>query len=156
MPKLLFILTSFYPLLRYYTFLNTLPLASISISLSMHSGDADLCVNAIKSSNASFLAQPFVTSLDTESGKEEVGQGWGSVSDIQSAMVLPTMQSATWRSMHYGNDSVQIEYDDPHFCSDCTYVVGVFGYMNTSYTLLVTTSANQVIRLTVSKHTSIS
>ena len=69
-------------------------------------------------------------------------------------MVLPTMQSATWRSMHYGNDSVQIEYDDPHFCSDCTYVVGVFGYMNTSYTILATTSFNQVVRLTVSKHRS--
>lgn len=124
----------------------------------MHSGDADLCVNAIKSNNASFLAQPFATSLDTESEKEEDGQGrgWGqgSLNDVQSAMVLPTMQSATWRSMHYGNDSVQIEYDDPHFCSDCTYVVGVFGYMNTSYTILVTTSANQVIRLTVSKHRS--
>ena len=129
---------------RYYTFINKISMASISISLSMHFGDADLCVSTYKSSNVS-------SSSGIVSGILKNGQGWGPVGDIESAMVLPTMQIATWRSMHYGNDSVQIEYDDPHFCSDCTYVVGVFGYMNSSYTILAVTSINQVIRLTVSE-----
>ena len=110
----------------------------------MHFGDADLCVSTYKSSNVS-------SSSGIVSGILKNGQGWGPAGDVESAMVLPTMQIATWRSMHYGNDSVQIEYDDPNFCSDCTYVVGVFGYMNSSYTILAVTSINQVIRLTVSK-----
>jgi hypothetical protein len=119
-------------------------MASISISLSMHFGDADLCVSTYKSSNVS-------SNSCMVSGILKNGQGWGPVGHVESAMVLPTMQIATWRSMHYGNDSVQIEYDDPNFCSDCTYVVGVFGYMNSSYTILAVTSINQVIRLTVSE-----
>lgn len=117
----------------------------------MHYGDADLCVSSFKP-NASFLAQPIVTPPGIMLGDHMRGQGWGLLSDVGSGMVLPTMQSATWRSMHYGNDSVQIEYDDPNFCSDCTYVVGVFGYMNSTYTILVSTSLNQVIRLMVSMH----
>ena len=42
--------------------------------------------------------------------------------------VFPTSYRYTWRSAHVGDDTVVIDYTAPHYCSDCYYVVGVYGY----------------------------
>jgi hypothetical protein len=42
--------------------------------------------------------------------------------------MFPTSYRYTWRSAHVGDDTVAIDYTAPHYCSDCYYVVGVYGY----------------------------
>ena len=83
----------------------------------------------------------------------DVRDGWGVARGVglgRAAVSLPTMQSSTWRSMRFGDDNVQIGYDDPHFCYNCDYIVGVFGYRNASYLLLVGTAEDMVVKLMVS------
>ncbi len=54
---------------------------------------------------------------------------------------------STWRSLKFGDDVLRITYEDPHFCYDCTILVGVYGYVNATYTLLATEAEAAVIRL---------
>ena len=42
--------------------------------------------------------------------------------------MFPTSYRYTWRSAHVGDDTVAIDYTAPHYCSNCYYVVGVYGY----------------------------
>lgn len=123
---------------RYYTFRISDSLAHIAISLSLEQGDADLYVSTYKSD-----------SPDTVTG-EEFRDGRGEVSlplSLSSSLTLPTKSSYTWKSIHFGDDVVQISYDDPHFCSDCNYIVGVYGYINSTYSLLISSSDDMVAQL---------
>ena len=118
---------------RYYYFHNEDSLAHISIGLTMQTGDADLCISTY-SPDAS---QSFLSSSNPVL-RHDVGR---------VAMVLPTMQSSMWRSMHFGDDLVTIKYDDKNFCYNCDYIIGVFGFKNSSYTLLASTADDVVTKL---------
>jgi hypothetical protein len=52
-----------------------------------------------------------------------------------------------WASRAITQDQIRIRYFDAHFCYNCDYVVGVYGYRNASYTMLVTMSDDDIILL---------
>ena len=49
--------------------------------------------------------------------------------------------------MFVGNDNIKITYEDYQYCFDCEYLIGVFGYSNSTYTLLVTDQEESVVKL---------
>ena len=133
---------------RYYSFHNEDSLAHISIALTMQTGDADLCVSTYNPSGTQ-ISNPLSSSYSSSS-REHIPSPLLSVLDgdlDRLAIVLPTMQSSTWRSMHFGDDVLHINYDDKDFCYNCDYIIGVFGYKNSSYTLLTVTSEDVMTKL---------
>lgn len=60
---------------------------------------------------------------------------------------LPTKTRYQWRSLFVGSDSVTVTYEDPHFCVDCDYIIGVYGYHNSTYTLMATDQEDAIIKL---------
>jgi len=64
-----------------------------------------------------------------------------------STTQLPTEESYVWRSSNFGNDVKVILYDDPQYCWNCEYFVGVYGYKNSTFTLLVSTTSSSVVKL---------
>lgn len=42
-----------------------------------------------------------------------------------AAYELPSRTHYTWRSLYVGSDVLSIDYQDPHYCSDCDYIVGM-------------------------------
>jgi hypothetical protein len=107
---------------QYYTFYNSDPFGKISIALTSITGDADLYVTTYKAS-----------------------------SDGSSSATLPTHSVYTWHAIYFGNDILNIDYTDAKFCSSCVYVIGVYGYRNTTFTLLVTESEDTVVRLVTNR-----
>ena len=119
---------------KYYSYYNSDPYAEINVILTIISGDADLYV------------------LPYSDGETNV---------------YPTREKYNWHSLHVGDDNLRISYLDKHFCYDCgyviiiiiiaitiiiimiitRYVIGVYGYRNSSYTLLVTESEASIIQL---------
>ena len=125
---------------RYYYFHNEDSLAHISIGLTMQTGDADLCISTYNPDASSQFLAPLSSLLSSSSpvSRNDIGR---------VAMVLPTMQSSMWRSMHFGDDLVKINYDDKNFCYNCDYIIGVFGFKNSTYTLLASTADDVVTKL---------
>jgi hypothetical protein len=67
-------------------------------------------------------------------------------------LVLPTRENNTWRSVSYGDDTVRIDYNDVHYCYGCEYIIGVFAFFNSNYSILATSiSNNKTIALQVSE-----
>jgi hypothetical protein len=68
---------------------------------------------------------------------------------LNSTVHFPTLQDYTWRSVKIGSDSLTIDYlkDAAHYCYDCDYVVGVYGYKNTTFTLTALDSPDTIVRL---------
>lgn len=60
---------------------------------------------------------------------------------------LPTKTHYQWRSLFVGSDAVTVTYEDPQYCVDCDYLVGVYGYHNSTYTLMVTDQEDTIIKL---------
>jgi len=50
-------------------------------------------------------------------------------------MIKPTKSEYTWKSNRVGDDIVEVLPSDPHFCFRCDYIVGVYGWANTSFTI---------------------
>ena len=59
----------------------------------------------------------------------------------------PTRTLYTWRSQMVGSDTIKITYEDTHYCSDCDYIISVYGYGNSTYTLLVTEQEDYIVKL---------
>jgi len=57
----------------------------------------------------------------------------------------PTSKNSTWKALSYGSDAVYISTDDEHSCSDCVYILGVYGFTDSSFT--VTATSESVIEL---------
>lgn len=68
-----------------------------------------------------------------------------------STMTLPTREHNTWHAVYYGSDIIRIDYTDPNFCSECVYIVGVYGYRNASFTVMATDTTDTVIRLVTNR-----
>jgi hypothetical protein len=102
---------------KYYSFTNTDPDAQINIALTAISGDPDLFMNVYHPS--------------TPTAKYK----------------YPTMLDHTWESINAGNDGLSLNYADPKFCYDCSYIVGVYSYRNATYTLMMTDTEEAVITL---------
>lgn len=109
----------------YYIVSNEDPFAVLSFSLTALAGDADLYINTYR-------------------GRHETG-------GKATAVVLPTTTSYLWRGAYYGDDSVRIDYLDANFCVDCDYIVGVYGFRNSTYSLLVTEAVDSVVRLSMNR-----
>ncbi len=60
---------------------------------------------------------------------------------------IPSKNNYVWRSLNSGSDTLQINYDDVNFCSDCEYIVGISGYRNCTYTLMLTTHKSSLVKL---------
>lgn len=60
---------------------------------------------------------------------------------------FPTKTKYDWRSLSTGADSVSITYEDSKYCYNCEYIIGIHGFRNSTYTLLVSNSAASVIKL---------
>jgi hypothetical protein len=103
---------------RYYAIRNTNPMAQITVTLTPITGDPDLYMNV-----------------------------YGEAED-DKAYEFPRNYHYTWRSIHAGNDQVSINYADDHFCVDCTYVVGIYSFRNSSFTLMMTDTDNAIVTLT--------
>ena len=103
----------------YFAFINAEPFARLAIQLSATSasGDGDLFVSTHRAS-----------------------------ANASAPMQFPTSGNYLWHSMRFGDDAITIDYSDKHYCSGCQFVVGVYGYRNTSFTLLVTAHADTVVR----------
>lgn len=103
----------------YYKFRNTDPAAVITISLMKVYGDPDLYVNTLN--------------LDA------------------SAITFPSPYkygTYLWSSRtSSGLDTIVIRYDDSSFCSNCEFIVGVYGYQNSSYSLAFSSSEDEVVQL---------
>lgn len=50
------------------------------------------------------------------------------------SLVIPSRAQFHWKSSRVGDDVVEILPSDEHFCFDCSYIVTVEGWSNTSYT----------------------
>lgn len=50
------------------------------------------------------------------------------------SLVLPSRAQFHWKSSRVGDDVVEVLPSDDHFCFDCSYIVTVEGWSNTSYT----------------------
>ncbi len=68
-------------------------------------------------------------------------------SATDTSVTFPTQDKWTWRSMNTAADTVAISYDDPKYCFDCEYVLGIEGFRNSTYTLLAVADTASVIRL---------
>ena len=102
---------------RYYRFRNYDPTAVLTITLTVSFGDPDLFIDTHKNND-----KP----------------------------VFPTIYygTFTWSSRRsYSNDVIVIKYDDPNFCVNCDYLLAVYGYHNSSYTLSITSGEDEVIHL---------
>eukprot|EP01038_Epipyxis_sp_PR26KG_P008213 gene8213-11113_t len=64
---------------------------------------------------------------------------------------FPTAQNYKWRSMRIGSDVIQITYMDSNFCVDCEYIVGVYGFKNSTCTLLVSSKEDSLIYLAANR-----
>ena len=159
---------SFFMSLRYYVFRVDDPLASISIKLQcFNKGDADLYVGVLNTNSTLFLPHPSSAAgvlLDTDSDTDinininmdmdmnpDTHDG---AKDKSKPFALPTKESSTWHSSAFGGDTVLIQYYDPNFCSHCSYVVGVRGFYNTSYSIVASASKDAISRLVVSNYPS--
>jgi len=103
----------------YYKFRITDPAAVLTITLIGAYGDPDLCVSTLP--------------LDS------------------STIVFPTPYDYTsyhWSSRAAsGVDTVLVRYDDAAFCWNCDIIIGVYGYKNSSYTLALLASEDEVVQL---------
>ena len=57
-------------------------------------------------------------------------------------LVLPTYVTSTWRSVHFGADSLRIDFKDPHFCYGCEFIIGVYGSVSSNYSIIATSISN--------------
>lgn len=62
-------------------------------------------------------------------------------------MSLPTNTNYMWRSLYVGSDVISFDYTDSRFCVDCDYIIGVYGYSNATFTLMVTDQEDGIIKL---------
>jgi len=60
---------------------------------------------------------------------------------------MPTSSSYIWQSFNVGDDAMTILHTDDDYCSDCDYIVGVKGYGNSTFSLVVSLSASSLISL---------
>eukprot|EP00598_Pedospumella_elongata_P002386 CAMPEP_0184975878 /NCGR_PEP_ID=MMETSP1098-20130426/6959_1 /TAXON_ID=89044 /ORGANISM="Spumella elongata, Strain CCAP 955/1" /LENGTH=2755 /DNA_ID=CAMNT_0027498653 /DNA_START=79 /DNA_END=8346 /DNA_ORIENTATION=+ len=60
---------------------------------------------------------------------------------------LPTNTNYMWRSLYVGSDVISFDYTDSRFCTDCDYIIGVYGYSNATFTLMVTDQEDGIIKL---------
>eukprot|EP00981_Chlorochromonas_danica_P002257 scaffold437_cov168-Ochromonas_danica.AAC.74 len=104
----------------YYAFFNHDPFAIISLTLTALQGDADIYLSTYTGSN-------------------------NNRNDILNH--LPTRTSYTWRSLSYGSDRLTIDYDSDGYCTDCLYLLGVYGFRNSTYSLLLTLQEAAIVRL---------
>jgi len=62
---------------------------------------------------------------------------------------MPSSHLHTWAAFRQGRDSITIHPDDNHYCSYCTYLVGIYGYANCTFTIGATLGQEQdTVRLT--------
>eukprot|EP01041_Mallomonas_annulata_P003044 gene3044-5962_t len=122
---------------RYYTYTNTDSIADISFSVTPITGDPDIFINSYKKSSPSSSSDSSSTSNDNK-------------------MNLPTKGASQWQSYRPGGDSILISYKETAFCYDCEYIIGIYGYKNASYTLLVTSSQASIILLSKGRPQAIS
>jgi len=62
-------------------------------------------------------------------------------------IVLPSRTLYTWRSQMVGSDTIKISYEDTSYCSSCDYIISVYGYGNSTYTMLVTAQEDHIVKL---------
>jgi hypothetical protein len=55
--------------------------------------------------------------------------------------------SYIWRQATLGADELTISHNDPKFCYDCVYTIGVFGYRNSTFTILSSAKRDAVVNL---------
>lgn len=68
----------------------------------------------------------------------------------KGANARPTRENCTWASFNYGNEHMLINADDPYLEHDSTrgtYIIGVYGFTNTTYLLTATAAAVPVVML---------
>lgn len=71
-----------------------------------------------------------------------------STETIDSIVInVPTINQYTWKATHSGSDTLTIKYSDPSFCVSCFYILGIYGFKNSTYNLLVTETQDQLITL---------
>ena len=70
-----------------------------------------------------------------------------------TTLTVPTTAQYIWRSIGLGSDTIIIGYNsDPlNYCYNCEYIIGVNGYKNSSYSILVIDTIDTIIRLTNSR-----
>jgi hypothetical protein len=57
----------------------------------------------------------------------------------------PTAQNYIWRVASYGSDALFISEDDDQACSNCVYIIGVYAFADSSFT--VTGTYERIIEL---------
>jgi hypothetical protein len=60
---------------------------------------------------------------------------------------LPRRGHSTWMSVDIGDDTISIPHTDAHFCSDCSIIIGVYGFQAAEFELVVTTSNTELVEL---------
>lgn len=126
-------------------------LASITIRLQcFDGGDADLFVSVLDTNSTRSLSLPSVEGLRGTEGYSDIILNPNQVEGKPFA--LPTKESSTWHSSAFGGDTVLIQYYDPNFCGHCSYVVGVRGFYNSSYSIVATAAKDEISRLVVSSY----
>ena len=70
-----------------------------------------------------------------------------SITEDDGDVEVPTKDDYTWRSNHLGDDSLTILPNDPDYCGECDYIIGVYGWTNTSFSILASVEAMVMIPL---------
>jgi len=85
-------------------------------------------------------------SLTTLSGDSDI---YVTTQRDNEKLKLPTSNSYKWASSHIGSDSISVNYIDDagKYCYNCDYIVGIYGYLNSTFSMLATDSVDSIIRL---------
>jgi len=57
-----------------------------------------------------------------------------------------TTKNSMWSSQRLRGDSITIPPTDPHYCSQCTYYIGVYAFASTSFTIVASTLGNLTLQ----------
>jgi hypothetical protein len=64
---------------------------------------------------------------------------------VSTTTTRPKMDNYTWRSLSFGSDTISINpFEDSKACVDCIYYIGVYGFFEASFSILVALSDAKV------------
>eukprot|EP01084_Bolivina_argentea_P203713 347868_1 len=101
------------------------------------------------------MTKDFTVSLTSFSGDSDL---YIALNDATGS-VRPTRTSTghTWASNAFGSDLITISHDDPRSCNasstiECTYIIGIYGYISSLYSITASTEQTIVLQDGVSIH----
>ena len=123
--------------------------ADTSYSIVASVGLTSLSCGVTSSGRAEINAFSYFSYFHTDAGGDVEIALTGLTGDpdiyVSTNGVLPNRDSYTWRSAAGGNDYLTITTDDPNYCTDCDYIVGIYAWSDPS-TFTVMANSGECMR----------